>query len=39
MSTRAVRDRITSCVDLETLRQWLRRAAVASTAEDILTDG
>ncbi|MGC5564902.1 hypothetical protein ACPYPG_18970 [Streptomyces sp. FR-108] len=34
----AVRERITSCGDLEILRQWLRRAAVAPSADAIFAD-
>ncbi|WP_369170228.1 hypothetical protein AB5J49_21380 [Streptomyces sp. R28] len=33
--TEAVRERITSCGDPETLRRWHRRAITASTAEEI----
>lgn len=31
-----VRDTITGCRDLDLLRRWLRRAATAATAEEIL---
>ncbi|MFJ9589943.1 hypothetical protein [Streptomyces acidicola] len=34
----AVRERITSCDDPETLRQWHRRAIIAPSADDIFTD-
>ncbi|MGW6014529.1 hypothetical protein [Streptomyces sp. NPDC055210] len=34
----AVRERVTSCVDPESLRHWLRRAAVAPSADAIFTD-
>ncbi|MGW0789684.1 hypothetical protein ACWD04_15835 [Streptomyces sp. NPDC002911] len=34
-TTKAVRNRITACLDSELLRQWLVRAVHATTAEDI----
>ncbi|MBT2677083.1 hypothetical protein J7E95_41145 [Streptomyces sp. ISL-14] len=34
----AVRERITSCDDPETLRRWHRRAVTAPTAEEIFAD-
>ncbi|MFJ7042073.1 hypothetical protein ACIQVC_01510 [Streptomyces sp. NPDC101112] len=34
----AVRERITTCHDLETLRRWHRQAVVAASAEEIFTD-
>jgi hypothetical protein len=37
-TTSAVRNRITACLDSELLRQWLRRAVLATTAEEIFGD-
>ncbi|WP_199854779.1 hypothetical protein [Streptomyces dioscori] len=34
----AVRERVSNCVDPESLRHWLRRAAVAPSADAIFTD-
>ncbi|MEU6380010.1 hypothetical protein [Streptomyces sp. NPDC046909] len=34
----AVRERISTCTDLDTLRAWLTRAVTAETAEDLFTE-
>lgn len=34
----ATRERITNCMDLETLRTWVTRAATAATAEDLFVE-
>lgn len=34
----AVRERVTSCDDPETLRQWHRRAIIVPSADDIFAD-
>lgn len=34
----AVRERITTCQDAETLRRWHRRAVIAASAEEIFAD-
>jgi len=34
----AVRERITGCDDLEILHRWLRRAATASSADEIFAE-
>ncbi|MFD9982671.1 hypothetical protein ACFWZJ_20085 [Streptomyces massasporeus] len=34
----AVRDRITTCTDLDTLTLWFDRSLTATTAEDLFTD-
>ena len=33
-----VRERITSCTELDQLETWIRRAATVSTAQDLFSD-
>jgi hypothetical protein len=33
-----VRERITSCTELDRLETWIRRAATVSTAQDLFSD-